>query len=609
MDNKPQKSISAVVFSKDRAMQLHAALESLRLHCRDIAAIDLHVLYKASSDLHRDQYDQLAGIFTNVAFTAETSFKQQVTDIVAGCANILFLVDDNIFVMDFRVADVLAALSTNPQAIGFSLRLGPNTVRCFNKSADMPRPAFEPAGENILKYDWRTCQHDFGYPLEISSSVYRSSEIAPLLKAIDFANPNILEGTIAANKQLFAEDRPYLLCFANSITFCNPLNMVQTVCVNRTGSDNRYSPRRLAEMFAQGARIDITQYNGLVTSGCHQDAELWFKQRNPARCPAEETDTKITAAGSLSVSHSNNPAVTIEMTAFNSARYITKAIESVLAQTFTDFELLIADDGSTDSTPDIIRRFGDRRIRYIPLPHKNCASARNTVITHARGRYLLCVDSDDFLAEDYLETILSYAQNHPHVDFFYPSRLVLVDANSEKTGTQWKYHDFSDNTLLPACLFAQGASVIPNPGSLKRRSLFLKTGLYDILDTVEDFVFLCKNALKMKFAMVTDCSDYFYRRLDTGLSRSSRTRDKITADTLNNMVSIYPPEVICPDIAGIGDNDSKLIAYCKYVAETFSKHADGYHMVSFGEHFRKYSDIYNRKLSILNTNRSVSCTG
>ena len=65
------------------------------------------------------------------------------------------------------------------------------------------------------------------------------------------------------------------------------------------------------------------------------------------------------------------------------------------------------------------------------------------------------------------------------------------------------------------------------------------------------------------------------------------------------MISIYPAEVICPDLAGVGEGAVKRQRYYEYLAATFYKHAGGYHMVSHGEYFRRYGDFYQTELSKL----------
>ena len=91
-----------------------------------------------------------------------------------------------------------------------------------------------------------------------------------------------------------------------------------------------------------------------------------------------------------------SPAVSIIIPTYNRAALLGRSIRSVLAQSYTDFELLVIDDGSTDETHDVVAGFGDRRIRYIPLARNTGAgAARNVGIRAARGKFLAFQDSDD----------------------------------------------------------------------------------------------------------------------------------------------------------------------------------------------------------------------
>jgi len=580
MNTQPNDNLVGLIFSRDRAMQLHAVLESFHARCRDSGRIRLYVLYRTSDTFHQRQYELLKDTFANVNFIRETDFRRQTLDIIRSGHYILFMVDDNIFVGDFELLRIVDALARHPEAIGFSLRLGRNTTRNYSRNINVAPPEFNPVAGGILKYDWTRQGYHFGYPLEVSSSVYRTADILPLAEQLEFDNPNTLEGFMAANAALYATRRKFLLCPSLSVAFCNPLNMVQTVCVNRTGGGADGSAENLAKMYERGFRIDIGHYNGLITGACHQDAGLRFRTAGPA----EDTPT---------------PLVSVEMVTYNHERFIPAAIDSVLAQSYDNLELIIIDDGSTDGTAGIIQSRPDPRIRYIRKRHENRWAGTNRAIAAARGRFILAVDSDDCIAGDYIERMVAFALKHPEVDFFYPARLLLTDENGTPTGEQWQYGDFSDNTALPHYLFDQAHSPIPYPGSLRRMTLFEKTGPYEELTNVGDFVFLCRNALKITFRRVDDCGAYFYRRIASSLSHRSGARDKITADVLNEMALTYPARIICPGIAAVTDEQARQRLYCRYLAATFRKHADGYHMVKHGEYFQRYADHYEAKLTQL----------
>jgi glycosyltransferase involved in cell wall biosynthesis len=114
--------------------------------------------------------------------------------------------------------------------------------------------------------------------------------------------------------------------------------------------------------------------------------------------------------------------VTAAITTYNRAALLPGAIESVLAQTFEDYELLVVDDGSTDETPDVLAQYGDR-IRVVTQPNRGRSAVRNTAVREARAPLISFLDSDDRWAPDKLErqvptleTHGRFAMVHGHVD-------------------------------------------------------------------------------------------------------------------------------------------------------------------------------------------------
>ena len=101
------------------------------------------------------------------------------------------------------------------------------------------------------------------------------------------------------------------------------------------------------------------------------------------------------------------PEISVILPVFNSEEFIGKAIESVLAQTFEDFELIIVNDGSTDSSKEIIDSFSDERIRIISQSNQGPGAARNNALKMAQGSYVMYLDSDDWFCPDALEVAYS----------------------------------------------------------------------------------------------------------------------------------------------------------------------------------------------------------
>ena len=99
------------------------------------------------------------------------------------------------------------------------------------------------------------------------------------------------------------------------------------------------------------------------------------------------------------------PKVSIVVAVYNVEKYVSKCIESILKQTFTDFELLLVNDGSKDSSLSILKEYAlkDSRIDIIDKPNGGLSDARNTGMRKAQGKYIYFVDGDDFIEETLVE--------------------------------------------------------------------------------------------------------------------------------------------------------------------------------------------------------------
>lgn len=112
-----------------------------------------------------------------------------------------------------------------------------------------------------------------------------------------------------------------------------------------------------------------------------------------------------------------SPVVSVTMPAYNAERYIERSIASILAQSFTDLELLIVDDCSTDATRTIVEllRASDERIRILDGSHEGIAVARNLAARHAVGSYVAVLDADDLATPDRFAVQVAYLASHPEV--------------------------------------------------------------------------------------------------------------------------------------------------------------------------------------------------
>jgi glycosyltransferase involved in cell wall biosynthesis len=128
-----------------------------------------------------------------------------------------------------------------------------------------------------------------------------------------------------------------------------------------------------------------------------------------------------------------NPLVSVVIPLYNAAATVAKSLESVLAQSYRQLEIIIVDDGSTDSGVDICGSYNDPRIRVVHQRNRGLAGARNTGIRHAHGEILGFLDSDDLWSPNKVELHVRHFQANPSVGVSF-SRSELIDRNGDSLG-------------------------------------------------------------------------------------------------------------------------------------------------------------------------------
>jgi len=175
-------------------------------------------------------------------------------------------------------------------------------------------------------------------------------------------------------------------------------------------------------------------------------------------------------------SSTSMPLVSIITPVYNGADYIGQTIESVLAQDYPNFELVIINDGSTDSTKEVISRYEDQRIRYFYQENAGMSNALNHAVRQARGQYIMPLDADDMMTADFIAAHLAEFEKHPDVDLVYCD-VLLIDENSKPIRIMNK-PEYQDRRHLIRDLFRAGHPVVPFRLGIKR-TVYDKIGLYD----------------------------------------------------------------------------------------------------------------------------------
>ncbi len=193
------------------------------------------------------------------------------------------------------------------------------------------------------------------------------------------------------------------------------------------------------------------------------------------------------------------PKVSVIVPAYNSMSYLPETLESVLKQTFTDFELIIVDDGSTDQTPQWVSKLTDSRIRLVRQENKGVTVARNTGIAHAEGEYIALLDHDDLWQTSKLDIQVRCLDESPEVGLVH-TWMVLVDEQGRSTG---RIMTSNAQANVPKHLLERNA--IASSSVMVRRCCFEDVGVFSLnrdLYTVEDWEMWIRIASLYPFAVI-----------------------------------------------------------------------------------------------------------
>ena len=180
-----------------------------------------------------------------------------------------------------------------------------------------------------------------------------------------------------------------------------------------------------------------------------------------------------------------SPLVSVIVPAYNVTEFIGEAIDSVLAQTFTDYEIIVVNDGSpdTEALERVLAPYMSR-IVYIKQENRGVSGARNTAIKAARGPLLAFLDADDTWLPNYLEVQVAGIQADPSIDVLYPN--VMMFGGASEDGEEFMISCPSSGEVTFERLIAQECNV--SNCSIARREALVRAGLFDeSLRSAEDF--------------------------------------------------------------------------------------------------------------------------
>ena len=238
---------------------------------------------------------------------------------------------------------------------------------------------------------------------------------------------------------------------------------------------------------------------------------------------------------------SNKPTITVLMAVYNGEKYLKEAIDSILNQTYNDFEFIIINDASTDDTPNILSKYQDQRIRIIRnLTNLGLTKSLNIGLREAKGEYIARMDSDDIALPERLKTEKEYLDNNPEI-VCVGGGTKIINQQNEVTGSK---PPITDTELLRFFMIIKNQ--ITHSTVLFRKNLIKDEGGYDEnFKHAQDYALWSKLLRKgYKISNVVQ-EVLLYRFHQKSITQNTETKDasynlveKITKINLDQYISI-----------------------------------------------------------------------
>ena len=232
------------------------------------------------------------------------------------------------------------------------------------------------------------------------------------------------------------------------------------------------------------------------------------------------------------------PKVSVIIPTYNREKYIVETLQSVFEQTFTDYEVIVIDDGSTDNTADVLRPYLDR-IVYIRKPNGGQGSARNAGIKMAKGAYIAFLDSDDLWMPEKLLLQVSYLDEHPDVALVFSDAATFYDdeGNHVRTGElHFQGEDISFNRLFKM-------NFIPNLTVMVRKRSVEEAGLFDESKELvggEDYEMWLRIAMKSGMGHIPKILAQYRQHGDNVLGMDLLKVYSMHRTVINKILECYP---------------------------------------------------------------------
>ena len=301
-----------------------------------------------------------------------------------------------------------------------------------------------------------------------------------------------------------------------------------------------------------------------------------------------------------------SPKISVIVPVYNAEQYIQKCIDSIIAQTFTNMELILINDGSKDNSGKICDEYAkiDNRIRVFHKENGGVSSARNVGLDHAKGEWIIFVDSDDWIEPNCFNILLSDTEI----------------ADLTYFGCRLYYDDKSVTSYIPSCFYSSNRDDIENKlwklkinkqnfeylgftwNKLFRKSIIKKHKI-EFLENLkfrEDELFTLSYARYIKSLRIKPDTLYNYRVLGTGLTHSIKSKEEylLLIEQLTEVLNQYRNNQIIST-----EENSILVYYFRALnaEKIFSKTGFVlfYNFLKKGRYLKKHKSIKDRKMNLI----------
>ncbi len=185
------------------------------------------------------------------------------------------------------------------------------------------------------------------------------------------------------------------------------------------------------------------------------------------------------------------PKVSVIIPTYNRLPMLKEAVQSVLAQDYEDFELMVVDDGSTDGTSEVMKQYGGRVKVIQHQENRGVSAARNRGILQAKGKYIAFLDSDDLWVKGKLKIQVAFLDENPHYSLCYTDEIWI--RRGKRVNPMKKHSKYSGwifEKCLPLCIISPSSVMM-------RKTLFSTVGLFDeALPVCEDYDFWLRLSIR-----------------------------------------------------------------------------------------------------------------